>query len=99
MTRSALSIAAAALAASMALPAVVEAAESYPTTTTARVRVYDPYYHDYHNWNSREEHAYREYLAARHRAYIAYRRQALAQRRAYWHWRHEREERLEHERR
>jgi hypothetical protein len=63
------------------------------------VRVYDPYRRDYHNWDGREERAYRAYLGERHRSYVAYQRQREAERRAYWRWRHEREERLEHERR
>ncbi len=61
-------------------------------------RVYDPYRRDYHRWDRDEDRAYREYLAERHRAYVAYERQRAAERRAYWRWRHEREERLEHER-
>ncbi|HEY3883665.1 MAG TPA: hypothetical protein VGL62_00560 [Vicinamibacterales bacterium] len=85
-----------------------------PTTASARtitataepaaqaritIRVYDPFHHDYHNWDRREESTYRAYLAERHRSYIAYRRQNLAQRRAYWRWRHAHDERLRHERR
>ncbi|MGH9409540.1 MAG: hypothetical protein ACRD1V_08800 [Vicinamibacterales bacterium] len=62
------------------------------------IRVYDPFRHDYHNWDRREESTYRAYLAERHRSYIAYRRQSLAQRRAYWRWRHAHDERLRHER-
>ncbi len=82
----------------LAAPAAVFAHESHATTTASR-RIYDPYRRDYHHWNSDEERAYRAYLAERHRAYVSYRRQRLAERRAYWRWRHEREERLEHERR
>src|SRR6266705_2420206 len=63
------------------------------------VRVYDPYRRDYHAWDNREQRTYRAYLAQRHRSYLAYQRQRLAQRRAYWQWRHEHEERFEHERR
>ena len=74
-------------------------AEDPPGTTTAPRRVYDPYRRDYHSWNRDEERAYRAYLAERHRSYVAYQRQRAAERRAYWRWRHEREERLEHERR
>jgi len=69
------------------------------TSANVTVRIYDPYRHDYHAWDSREERAYRAYLAERHRSYLAYHRQRVAQRRAYWHWRHEREERIEHQRR
>lgn len=82
----------------LAIPAATLAADP-PSTTTAPHRVYDPYRRDYHTWTSREEHEYRAYLAERHRAYLAYQRQRAAERRAYWQWRHEREERLEHERR
>jgi hypothetical protein len=82
-------------------PAPANASGQHAATTTAprRVRVYDPYRRDYHNWTADEERAYREYLAARHRTYVSYQRQRAAERRAYWRWRHEREERLEHERR
>src|SRR5579872_2803930 len=65
---------------------------------TITLRIYDPYRRDYHAWDSGEERAYRAYLAERHRSYVTYQRQRLAQRRAYWRWRHEREERLEHDR-
>jgi hypothetical protein len=62
------------------------------------VRIFDPFRHDYHAWNRREDRAYRSYLASRHRAYVRYERQRLADRRAYWRWRHEREERFERRR-
>jgi hypothetical protein len=79
----------------MFVPASAYAAEG-PVNARVTIRVYDPYHHDYHVWNQREQRMYRAYLAERHRSYIAYRRQRLAERRAYWRWRHER---LEHERR
>ncbi len=85
-------------AALLVVPAIGHAGEP-PSTTTAPRRVYDPYRRDYHNWNRDEERAYRAYLAERHRNYVTYQRQRAAERRAYWRWRHEREERLEHERR
>lgn len=82
----------------IAAPIGVSAEQHHPTTTASR-RVYDPYRRDYHDWNRDEQRAYRAYLAERHRSYVAYQHQRLAERRAYWRWRHEREERLEHERR
>ena len=89
------------LTAALALPLAVppSAFAGNGATGTIVVRVYDPFRHDYHRWDNSEERAYREYLAARHRRYVAYQRQRAAERRAYWHWRHEREERLERERR
>ena len=86
----------------MAVPMVVPTsafAGELRANATITVRVYDPYRRDYHNWDRREEREYRAYLAERHRSYLAYHRQWLAQRRAYWRWRHERDERFEHERR
>ena len=53
------------------------------------VRIYDREHHDYHRWDAREQSAYREYLASRHRAYVRYARQRQNERRAYWRWRHE----------
>jgi hypothetical protein len=86
------------LAAPMAAPASALAGEPRANATIT-LRIFDPYRRDYHAWDVREERAYRAYLAERHRSYITYERQRLAQRRAYWRWRHEREERFEHERR
>jgi hypothetical protein len=88
----------AALAAPLVATTNALAAEE-SATATIRIRVYDPFRHDYHAWDRNEQRAYRAYLAEHHRSYIAYRRQRIAQRRAYWRWRHEREERLEHRRR
>ncbi len=88
------------LTAALALPAFVSTnAFGAAASASITIRVYDPYRHDYHRWDRDEERAYRTYLAERHRSYVAYRHQRLAERRAYWHWRHEREERIEHERR
>ena len=83
----------------LATPTSGFASERHYRHRAVSVRVYDPYRHDYHRWDNDEERAYRAYLAQRHRSYVTYRRQRLAERRAYWRWRHEREERLEHDRR
>ena len=52
-------------------------------------RFYDRKHHDYHEWGSREDEAYRRWHADRHRKYIEYGRLSPAQRQAYWNWRHE----------
>lgn len=90
------------MTATLATPMVVSTnafAGTPPASVNVTVRVYDPYRRDYHVWDRQEDRAYREYLATRHRAYISYERQRVEERRAYWRWRHEREERIEHERR
>ena len=86
------------MATPFALASDASAGQSTTDRARVRVRVYDPYRRDYHQWNSREQREYRAYLAERHQAYVRYQRQRLAERRAYWRWRHEREERLEHRR-
>jgi hypothetical protein len=89
------------MTATLAAPMIVTTsafAEERHERATVRSRIYDPYRRDYHVWDRREDQAYRQYLAERHRSYLTYQRQRLAQRRAYWRWRHEREERLEHRR-
>jgi hypothetical protein len=53
-----------------------------------QIRVYDSGHHDYHNWDDREDHAYRGYLTERHEDYRAYDKQHHKQQRAYWNWRH-----------
>jgi hypothetical protein len=53
-----------------------------------QVRVYDSNHRDYHNWDDREDHAYRGYLVERHQEYRAYDKQNHKQQAAYWNWRH-----------
>ena len=81
------------MATPLALASDASAGQSTTDRARVRVRVYDPYRRDYHQWNSHEEREYRAYLAERHQAYLRYQRQRAAERRAYWRWRHEREER------
>ena len=66
---------------------------------SVRLRIYDPYRRDFHVWDRHEQEEYRAYLYAHHRPYVTYQRQRDGERRNYWRWRHEREERREHERR
>ena len=90
-------------ASALSIPSFAAADQSTATTTehhrrVKRVRVYDPYRHQYLYWNRQEQTAYREYLTERHQAYVSYQRQRAAEQRAYWRWRHAREERMERER-
>src|SRR5258708_6628627 len=50
------------LAAAIAAPALV-VAEAKAQEHSAQVRVYDRDHRDYHNWDDREDRAYRRYLA------------------------------------
>jgi uncharacterized protein YecT (DUF1311 family) len=60
-------------------------------------RVYDPCHKDYHNWDRREDEAYRHWLDGRHEVYVDYEHLKHKQQRAYWNWRHEHAEHEEHE--
>ncbi len=76
---------AALLAAAIAAPAVVLAA---PAPQEVQVRIYDSHHRDYHNWDDREDRAYRRYYTEQHREYRAYDRENARRQRAYWKWRH-----------
>jgi hypothetical protein len=53
-----------------------------------QVRVYDRDHRDYHNWDDREDRAYRGYLVEQHRSYREYGHQNVRVQRGYWNWRH-----------
>src|ERR1700761_6730660 len=52
------------------------------------VRIYDSHHHDYHNWDDREDRAYRRYLTEKHYEYVEYQKQQHRRQEAYWKWRH-----------
>jgi hypothetical protein len=60
-------------------------------------RVYDPLYRDYHNWTSREEAAFRQWLTDRHHDYVDYGQLDARDQHDYWKWRHREEKREQHE--
>jgi len=53
-----------------------------------QVRVYDSHHHDYHNWDDREDRAYRGYVDGRHERYVIYEHRNHRYQRNYWKWRH-----------
>jgi hypothetical protein len=59
-----------------------------PQEASAQVRVYDANHHDYHNWDEREDRAYRGYLTEHHMEYHAYDKESHKQQSNYWNWRH-----------
>jgi hypothetical protein len=75
------------LAAAVAAPAIVTAAPR-PQEASVQVRVYDRNHHDYHNWDDREDRAYRGYLESQHRSYVVYEHQNHTVQNHYWTWRH-----------
>jgi hypothetical protein len=54
----------------------------------ATVRVYDPYYSDYHVWDNGEVVYYRQWINETHRPYVEYKRLPEKDQHAYWDWRH-----------
>jgi hypothetical protein len=75
-----------ALAAAIVAPAVLVTAAK--AQEGVQVRIYDRDHRDYHNWDDREDHAYRGYLVAQHREYRDYNGQNRRDQRNYWKWRH-----------
>jgi hypothetical protein len=79
-----------ALAAVLAVPAVIATAPRLQAQkAVVKIRVHDPYHKDFHEWDDREDLAYRAYLTERHREYRVYRRLKHPEQRLYWNWRHE----------
>ena len=71
------------------LLAALLVAPALSTGCAARVRVYDPYHRDYHDWDDREDRAYRRYQSERHEEYHELSRRRAEEQRDYWKWRHE----------
>jgi len=62
-------------------------------------RIYDPYRHDYHNWNSDEDRTYRDWYARTYngRDYRDYRKLHKKEQREYWTWRHDHDHDHDHD--
>ena len=75
------------LGAALAAPAITMAGPR-PQEASVQVRVYDHDRRDYHNWDDREDRAYRHYLVVQHRSYRAYDKQNSKLHKHYWEWRH-----------
>ena len=63
-------------------------AAAVPQDASVQVRIYDSNHHDYHNWDDREDHAYRGYLEQRHEKYHPYGSWHSKEQKNYWKWRH-----------
>src|SRR6266849_8368393 len=59
-----------------------------PQDASVQVRVYDRDHRDYHNWDDREDRAYRRYYVVQRRTYREYDKQNSKAQRKYWKWRH-----------
>jgi hypothetical protein len=69
------------------LLAAVLAAPVLNTGCTAHVRVYDPYYHDYHAWDG-EVTYYAQWEHDTHRDHMDFNKRNDDDKKAYWDWRH-----------
>ena len=67
--------------------AAVLAATVAMTGCSAHVRVYDPYYHDCHDWNH-ETVYYNQWEVNTHRPHVDYNKRAPADQKEYWDYRH-----------
>jgi hypothetical protein len=75
------------LAGAILAPAAIIAAPG-PQEAAVQVRVYDSDHRDYHNWDDREDRAYRRYYTEQHKTYREYNKQRAREQRNYWKWRH-----------
>ncbi|HTW79397.1 MAG TPA: hypothetical protein VME23_07650 [Terracidiphilus sp.] len=54
-------------------------------------RVYDPYYHDYHDWNG-ETVYYNQWETETHRRHVDFNKRPPDEQKQYWDWRHHHEQ-------
>jgi hypothetical protein len=69
---------------------VLAAALSAPFFTAGcavHARVYDPYYHDYHDWNG-ETVYYSQWETETHRNHVDFNKRPRDEQKQYWDWRH-----------
>lgn len=59
----------------------------FNTGCESHVRVYDPYYHDYHVW-APEAGYYSQWERDNHREHMDFNKRSDADKKAYWDWRH-----------
>lgn len=64
----------------------------FGTGCVARVRIFDADHQDYHQWDDREDRAYRRFLTERHQEYRSLSQQNADDQRDYWRWRHTHED-------
>ena len=88
-----------ALAAALAAPAGISIVSSLEGQVAVKIkvgRVYDRDHKDYHQWDDREDRAYRGYLVENHQTYRTYAKQKRPDQTKYWNWRHEHPDHDEH---
>jgi hypothetical protein len=73
---------------SMMAPSTLRAEERQTTATTVRT-YHDTKNNDSHEWNSREDQAYRAYSTENHRKTVEFYKLKPKDQQAYWGWRHE----------
>ena len=60
-------------------------------------RVYDADHRDYHNWDAREDEAYRRWLEEKHETYVTFERLDNKRQEDYWRWRHKHADHDDHD--
>jgi hypothetical protein len=75
------------LTAALAAGSSISAA-ALPQDAHVQIRVYDDSHKDYHDWDEREDRAYRHYLEEKHEQYRAYEKMKYKEQHDYWEWRH-----------
>jgi len=77
------------LSAFLITPIVVRADDDDHRRANRVQRYYDRDARDWHEWNEREQQAYRRYLEEQHREYREWGRANRRTQQDYWRWRHQ----------
>lgn len=62
----------------------------FSTGCEVHARVYDPYYHDYHEWGP-EVTYYGQWERDNHKDHMDFNKRSEADKKSYWDWRHKNE--------
>jgi Ni/Co efflux regulator RcnB len=78
------------LCTALAVPMLARAQDRDEHRDAQEVRHYeDREHHDSHEWNEKEDQAYRRYLQERHKKYRDFSKASKKEQQAYWNWRHD----------
>lgn len=76
------------LCTTLAVPTLARAQDQQRDTRQETKQYEDREHHDSHEWNEKEDQAYRRYLQEHHKKYHDFSKASKKEQQAYWNWRH-----------
>jgi hypothetical protein len=86
------------LGSALLMPMVMKADDDHHGDRDRAHRYWDPNTRDWHNWDDREQEAYKRYAQEQHRQARAFEKANKKEQSEYWKWRHNHPDRDDHDR-